>query len=88
MTQDYDRIKILDEVTRFTQPPRLEPGDFTIRMYAERNDITYGIAARQLAQAHRDGKLTRRRVVHDGKQKWAYRLPDPDTVSPADGETA
>jgi hypothetical protein len=74
VSDNYDRLKILEEVAKFTQPPRLEPDDFTVRMYAEENDITYAIAARQLAKAHRAGKLTRRRVVHDGKQKWAYRL--------------
>lgn len=77
MNQDQ-RAHIIQEVARFTRPPRLEPHEFTTRQYAQLNNLTHAVAARQLANACDNGLLTRRQVIHNGKRAWAYRVAQHD----------
>jgi hypothetical protein len=55
--------------------PALEIGiEFTEAMYAEKHRIPTKSVGRQLQDAIKAGKLTRRWVIHDGRRRWGYRL--------------
>jgi len=72
------RQQIIEEVSRFARPPQLQADEFTIRQYAEKNDLTNNTATTDLENALRAGLVTRRMVTHNGKRKWAYRIAQTD----------
>ena len=52
----------------------LEGGEFTMTMYAEHHGIPMQSVGRHLQDAIKAGKLERRRVLHEGRRCWGYRL--------------
>jgi hypothetical protein len=54
--------------------PPIEPDEFTERMYSDKYHIPPQSVGRQLQDAIRAGKLSRRWVLHDGRRCWGYRL--------------
>ena len=73
---DERRERILAEIAQFTQPPVLQEDEFTVAHFAEYSELPYATAGRYLVNLLREGAVTRREVVHDGKRKWAYRKAD------------
>jgi hypothetical protein len=69
---------MLDEIIAYAFPPTLEEGEFTRRqIYDEAQErgrpVGYNIVSRRLDAMVSDGLLTRRKVIHRGKEQWAYR---------------
>jgi len=83
---EQQRRQIIQEVARFARPPQLQPDEFTIRQYAERNEITTTTANTDLQNALRAGLVKRRMVTHNGKRKWAYRIADNEEDEDTPGE--
>jgi hypothetical protein len=72
---------MLDELIRLTTPPKLEPDEFTVAHYLERQEelgqaIPRNTAYNHLRKLVSEGILTVRKVIHDGKEWNAYRFVD------------
>jgi len=73
---DEIRQQIIEEVTRFTTPPRLEEHEFTASQYADENGLHIDTARNQLNQQVKEGKLETRWVMHASHRQRAYRLAE------------
>jgi len=73
---DGQRREILREVKEYTQKPRLEQDEFTVRQYAESFDppLNMRTARDRLVRMMDDGRLEGRKVLHGGYDCWAFRL--------------
>jgi len=54
--------------------PKREPGEYTPEELAEAEGITPDIMGKRLLAACRAGKITRRKLVVEGRIRYVYRL--------------
>jgi len=90
-----DKNQILDEVIEYALPPRIQPGEFTVRQFAARHQelhspLSLGQARRRLNRCVEAGILGMRKVLVDGFMKNVYHLiekgqSDPNIDTPCDG---
>jgi len=73
---DSERQCLIKEIAGRSRASRLQPGEFTIRHYAEACRMPYSVATRELERFMDAGHLIRRKVKHRGTYCWAYRAPD------------
>lgn len=71
--EDLNLEEAMDAVFRAFSYDRLVEGEFTVRMYADRNGLPYSTANRHLREAARVGLVSARRAIYDGRACWAYR---------------
>jgi hypothetical protein len=69
-----DRRDIIAEIHEYHGAPRLKPGEFTVRQYAELSEepMTDSQAAGKLRKLVEAGILKKREVLHEGKWKGAF----------------
>jgi hypothetical protein len=72
-----NRQDIIARVAKTAGLPRLQPGEFTVAHYASARHCHYQMASRDLRRAFFAGHLTRRKIVHKGTWKWAYKPKKP-----------
>lgn len=69
---DEKRKAIIDDVITYTETPRLDANEFTVRQYADRAHISMKLARNHLLQQADAGVLRKRRVVHQSSSCWAF----------------
>ena len=65
---------VLDEIDDALGIEEVAPDEITTAQYAERFGITYQQAKGRLKRGVRDGKLSGRKIMIDGKWTWVYKL--------------
>jgi predicted transcriptional regulator len=66
------RQRIVEQIADIASARRLQPGEFTVRHYADARRLSRRSAARELEKLMAAGYVTRRQVNHDGNRCWAY----------------
>jgi hypothetical protein len=84
MTESH-RQRIVDAIANVVRKSRLQPGEFTVRHYANARHLHRRSAARELEALLAAGYLTRRPVNHKGNRCWAYR-PNVDRKAKEQGD--
>jgi hypothetical protein len=73
---EFTLDELMDEIYREFHTPELGRGEFTIRMYAERQRLGLSSATREIELAVKAGRLEAAgdRRMADGKRAAAYRI--------------
>jgi len=76
---DEKKRAIFEELARILETPRQAEDEVTTREYADFSGCTQRRAYTQLIQAAADGRMTKRKVLVDCNQCWAFKLEKTDT---------
>ena len=66
--------ELMKDLLAVVNGPKREEGEFTPEELAVVEDVTTDVMAKRLLAAHRQGKVTRRKLVVDGRIRYVYRL--------------
>ncbi len=66
------RQQIVEQIATIARARRLQPGEFTVRHFADARRLSHRSASRELETMMAAGYLTRRQVNHNGNRCWAY----------------
>lgn len=66
--------ELMHDLLTVVNGPKREEGEFTPEELAVVEDVTTDVMAKRLLAAHRQGKVTRRKLYVDGRIRYVYRL--------------
>lgn len=65
---------LMHDLLAVVNGPKREEGEFTPEELAEAEGVTPDVMAKRLLSAHRQGKVSRRKLFVDGRMRYVYRL--------------
>lgn len=65
---------LMKDLLAVVNGPTREEGEFTPEELAVVESVTADVMAKRLLSAHRQGKVTRRKLFVDGRIRYVYRL--------------
>lgn len=65
---------LMQDLLAVVNGPEREEGEYTPEELAKAQGVATDVMAKRLLSAHRAGKVTRRKLLVDGRMRYVYRL--------------